>query len=81
MKNTEWIILKEKYPFKCAYCWESQVAWPSLFMQTWMMNKGGWSCLNCKKYNILEIDLETNEKMNSYTIDDYKNKETKASNL
>jgi hypothetical protein len=37
--------------------------------------------LNCKKYNILEIDLETNEKMNSYTIDDYKNKETKASNL
>ena len=56
------IVLLEAYPFVCPVCGEDQMARPSLFMETGMMNSGSGSCLNCHTFLHLEIALE-NDRM------------------
>jgi len=57
------ITLKESYPFECYKCKKEQRACPSMFMSTGMLNRWGGRCIECWEYNILEIDLDTNERM------------------
>ena len=52
------IVLLEAYPFTCPVCGEEQMARPSLFMQTGMMNSGAGTCLHCGTYLHLKIAPE-----------------------
>ena len=62
MKPMDEIVLLEAYPFTCPVCGNEQMARPSLFMQTGMMNTGHGSCLNCNTFLQLEIAPE-NDRM------------------
>lgn len=56
------IVLLDAYPFTCPACEHEQMARPSLFMETGMMNSGAGSCLECGLFLHLEIAPE-NDRM------------------
>ncbi len=64
------IVLLEAYPFTCPVCGDEQMARPSLFMQTGMMNTAHGSCLNCATFLQLEIAPE-NDRMIAKSLDEY----------
>ena len=64
------IVLLEAYPFTCPVCGDEQMARPSLFMQTGMMNTAHGSCLNCATSLQLEIAPE-NDRMIAKSLDEY----------